>query len=99
MEFSKNFRNWQEFVGSGILDAPHDLQLVSHWEQVTEDEVKTPAEVYQDLANAGHHISFSRIPVTDEKAFESQDFDELVAVLRKAYFEDTQDFPAFIFNW
>lgn len=48
------------FLGSGNVERAHELELVNYWEEVTERTVKTPNEVYIDLAKQGCHISFYR---------------------------------------
>ncbi|KAJ7005434.1 paladin-like protein [Populus alba x Populus x berolinensis] len=51
-------------------------QMVDQWEPVSCDSVKTP--VYEDLQLEGHLYDYERVPITDEKSPEEQDFDILV---------------------
>jgi hypothetical protein len=46
--------------GSGLLDNASDLHLYTYWARVTEETVKTPMQVYADLALKGLHIEFAR---------------------------------------
>ena len=55
------------------------FQVVEDWEPVTEVDVQTPAEVYEELCNDGYHIDYLRVPVTDEKAPDGNDFEILMS--------------------
>lgn len=37
------------------------------WEPVTEADVQTPLEVYDELLRDGYDVDYLRVPVTDEK--------------------------------
>lgn len=52
--------------------------MVDQWEPVTHDSVKTPLEVYEKLQEEGYLVDYERVPITDEKSPEEQDFDILV---------------------
>ncbi|KAH8517096.1 hypothetical protein H0E87_005155 [Populus deltoides] len=61
-----------------VTDELPDGQMVDQWEPVSCDSVKTPVEVYEDLQVEGHLYDYERVPITDEKSPEEQDFDILV---------------------
>uniref|UniRef100_A0A6N2L7X7 Tyrosine specific protein phosphatases domain-containing protein n=2 Tax=Salix viminalis TaxID=40686 RepID=A0A6N2L7X7_SALVM len=61
-----------------VTDELPDGQMVDQWEAVSCDSVKTPVEVYEDLQVEGHLYDYERVPITDEKSPEEQDFDILV---------------------
>ncbi|KAK2078696.1 hypothetical protein QBZ16_003536 [Prototheca wickerhamii] len=65
--------------GNQILVAEEDdsFQVVQAWQPVSEADVQTPAEVYHELVEDGYDIDYLRVPVTDEKAPKSRDFDTL----------------------
>ncbi|KAF8008217.1 hypothetical protein BT93_K2020 [Corymbia citriodora subsp. variegata] len=69
-----------ERYGNKILvtDELPDYQIVDQWEPVSRDSVKTPLEVYQELQVEGYLVDYERVPLTDEKAPEEQDIDDLV---------------------
>ncbi|KAI3440985.1 uncharacterized protein J3R85_003031 [Psidium guajava] len=58
-----------------------DYRFVDQWEPVSRDSVKTPLEVsyvYQELQVERYLVDYERVPLTDEKAPEEQDVDDLV---------------------
>jgi len=58
--------------------------IVPQWEQVDEHSVLTLQEVYATLnLEFNNCIDFARIPITDEKTPEKQDFDELVERVKR----------------
>ncbi|XP_010035529.2 paladin isoform X2 [Eucalyptus grandis] len=61
-----------------VTDELPDYQIVDQWEPVSRDSVKTPLEVYQELHDEGYLVDYERVPLTDEKAPEEQDIDDLV---------------------
>ncbi|XP_034904213.1 uncharacterized protein [Populus alba] len=61
-----------------VTDELPDGQMVDQWEPVSCDSVKTPLEVYEDLQEEGYLYDYERVPITDEKSPEEQDFDTLV---------------------
>jgi hypothetical protein len=66
--------------GNQILVAHEDdaFQVVEEWEPVTEADVQTPLEVYQELVADGYDVDYLRVPVTDEKAPKPSDFQLLI---------------------
>ncbi|PSC67685.1 paladin isoform X1 [Micractinium conductrix] len=66
--------------GSQVLVAHEDdqFQVVEEWEPVTEADVQTPLEVYQELVADGYDVDYLRVPVTDEKAPKPSDFQLLI---------------------
>lgn len=41
------------------------MQLVHKWEEINEESVKVPSEIYQDLCREGFRVHYWRVPVTD----------------------------------
>ena len=78
-----------------ILVAHEDdqFQVVEDWEPVTEVDVQTPLEVYEELARDGFNVHYLRVPITDEKAPMGDDFEVL---MRNAWELDASD--SIIFN-
>ncbi|GAB4814185.1 hypothetical protein N2152v2_001231 [Parachlorella kessleri] len=66
--------------GHAIMVAHEDdqFQVVEQWEAVTEVDVQTPLEVYQELLEDGYDVDYLRVPVTDEKAPKDHDFELLI---------------------
>lgn len=54
------------------------FQVIEDWEPVTEVDVQTPAEVYEELIHDGYDVDYLRVPVTDEKAPMGNDFEILM---------------------
>ncbi|MBX3170835.1 MAG: hypothetical protein KF760_25740 [Candidatus Eremiobacteraeota bacterium] len=67
-----------------VAEENPDGSVVGKWVELKPGDVQTPAEVFQDLRAQGYKVDYARIPVSDEKAPENQDFDALVARLRTA---------------
>ncbi|EFN52818.1 hypothetical protein CHLNCDRAFT_26452 [Chlorella variabilis] len=69
-----------EQYGRQVLVAHEDdqFQVVEEWEPVTEADVQTPLEVYQELIADGYDVDYLRVPVTDEKAPKPSDFQLLI---------------------
>ncbi|XP_052174922.1 uncharacterized protein LOC127789885 isoform X2 [Diospyros lotus] len=67
-----------------VTDELPDGQMVDQWEPVTSDSVQTPLEVYEKLQAEGYLVDYERVPVTDEKSPEEQDFDILVNKISQA---------------
>lgn len=70
-----------------------DMSISGRWVELKPGDVQTPAEVFDGLKQQGYRIDYARIPISDEKAPENQDFDALVARLRSTH----QDNPL-VFN-
>lgn len=66
--------------GGVVLVAHEDdnFQVIEGWEAVTDVDVQTPAEVYAELVKDGYDVEYLRVPVTDEKAPEGDDFETLM---------------------
>lgn len=65
-----------------VHDEGPDGQPVARWETISPESVQTTREVVDMLRQEGYRIDYARIPVTDEKSPEPQDFDALVARLK-----------------
>lgn len=50
--------------------------------EITPDLVKTPRQVFDEVKAEGYPVSYHRVPLTDERTPEPQDFDELFRLLR-----------------
>ncbi|KAJ6803183.1 paladin [Iris pallida] len=61
-----------------VTDELPDGEMVDQWEQLMNDSVKTPLEVYEMLQVEGYLVDYERVPITDEKAPKEGDFDNLV---------------------
>ncbi|XP_037496180.1 paladin isoform X2 [Jatropha curcas] len=61
-----------------VTDELPDGQMVDQWEPVSRDSVKTPLEANEELQLEGYLFDYERVPITDEKSPEEQDFDTLV---------------------
>ncbi|KAI9082651.1 hypothetical protein K1719_035520 [Acacia pycnantha] len=51
--------------------------VVGYWENISVDDVKTPAEVYSSLKNDGYDIVYRRIPLTRERDALASDIDAI----------------------
>lgn len=67
-----------------VAEENPDGSVVGKWVELKPGDVQTPAEVFKDLQSQGYKVDYARIPISDEKAPENQDFDALVARLRSA---------------
>lgn len=76
-----------------VADESPDGKLVSRWEDVTPESVQTPRDVFDSLKAQGYNVDYARVPVSDEKSPEQQDFDALVRRLK-----DVSPDQAVIFN-
>ncbi|KAF3794398.1 Paladin protein [Nymphaea thermarum] len=61
-----------------VTDELPDGQMVDQWEPVTQESIKTPLEVYEELQAEGYLVDYERVPITDEKSPKERDFDMLV---------------------
>lgn len=83
-------------IYDGSIMVAHEddqFQVVEDWEPVTEVDVQTPAEVYEELLHDGYDVDYLRVPVTDEKAPMGNDFEIL---MKKSW--EVEDGGAIIFN-
>lgn len=51
--------------------------VVGYWENISEDDVKTPSEFYSFLKNDGYDIVYRRIPITRERDALASDMDAI----------------------
>lgn len=61
-----------------VADENPDGSVVGKWVELKPGDVQTPAEVFRGLQSEGYKVDYARIPISDEKAPENQDFDALV---------------------
>ncbi|KIJ51469.1 hypothetical protein M422DRAFT_157971 [Sphaerobolus stellatus SS14] len=47
---------------------PGVFEIVPQWEQLTDEDILTPREVFDLVAKEGYKVDYARIPVTDEQA-------------------------------
>lgn len=76
-----------------VSDETPDGKLVSRWEEVTPESVRTPREVFDGLRAEGYNVDYARVPVGDEKTPQPADFDALVK-----RFKDVSPEQPIIFN-
>ena len=67
-----------------VAEEAADGSIVGRWVELKPGDVQTPAEVYAGLQHEGYRVDYARIPISDEKAPEDQDFDALIQRLRAA---------------
>ncbi|KAI4378225.1 hypothetical protein MLD38_015734 [Melastoma candidum] len=60
-------------------DSPNANQstVSGYWENISEDDIKTPAEVYSSLKDEGYNISYRRIPLARERDALASDVDAI----------------------
>ena len=51
--------------------------IIGYWENISADDVKTPAEVYAALKDEGYDITYRRIPLTREREALTSDVDAI----------------------
>lgn len=71
----------------GNILAHEEVQLgdvSACWESVSRSTVMTSHDVYQELKSEGYALSYKRIPVTAESAFEPRQFDALTRAFLEA---------------
>eukprot|EP01018_Ginkgo_biloba_P008623 Gb_04875 [translate_table: standard] len=51
--------------------------IIGYWENISADDVKTPAEVYAALKDEGYNIDYKRIPLTTERESLATDVDAI----------------------
>lgn len=51
--------------------------VIGYWENVSEDGVKTPAEVYDNLNDEGYNCHYRRIPLTREREALARDVEAI----------------------
>ena len=74
LEEAKNYSN--QIL---VADEDDQFQVLEHWEPVSEADVQTPLEVYEELASeSGFDVDYLRVPITDEKAPKDDDFETLI---------------------
>ncbi|WIA11258.1 hypothetical protein OEZ85_011384 [Tetradesmus obliquus] len=61
-----------------VTEEDDDMNVIDVWEPVTESDVQTPMEVYQELIEDGYNVDYTRVPITDEKAPKDSDFELLI---------------------
>lgn len=57
--------------------ASKQASVIGYWENISADDVKTPAEVYAALKDEGYHITYRRIPLTREREALASDLDAI----------------------
>ncbi|PIA40733.1 hypothetical protein AQUCO_02400064v1 [Aquilegia coerulea] len=55
--------------------ALNQISVIGYWENISVDDVKTPAEVYAHLMDQGYSIRYRRIPLTREREARPADVD------------------------
>ncbi|XP_010544899.1 PREDICTED: paladin-like [Tarenaya hassleriana] len=57
--------------------ASKESRIIGYWENIFQDNVKTPAEEYAALKAEGYNISYQRIPLTREREALASDVDAI----------------------
>lgn len=65
-----------------IQDETQDERMISRWIEIGPNDVQTPREVFDGLRSQGFRVNYARVPISDEKAPEDADLDELVTRFR-----------------
>mmetsp|Transcript_8636 Transcript_8636/g.23207 ORF Transcript_8636/g.23207 Transcript_8636/m.23207 type:complete len:590 (-) Transcript_8636:439-2208(-) len=65
-----------------IMAEKEGYEMVKETETIADDAVKTPRELYSELAVEGYPVRLVRIPITDETAPEEKDFDDFVRLCK-----------------
>lgn len=61
-----------------LTDENDDFEMIQIWEKVSEADIQTPQDVFDQLVQNGYNVDCLRIPVTDEKAPKAVDCDQLI---------------------
>ncbi|KAI0303565.1 inositol hexakisphosphate-domain-containing protein [Multifurca ochricompacta] len=77
-----------------VEERPNVFSIVPLWENVTEEDIMTPGDVYNLMAKEGYKIDYGRIAITDEQAPLPGALSQLLDRVTSTY-ESTGDF---IFN-
>ncbi|KAI0685965.1 inositol hexakisphosphate-domain-containing protein [Cytidiella melzeri] len=51
-----------------VEERPGVFSLIPIWEEVSEEDIMTPRNVYELMATEGYHVDYDRVAVTDEQA-------------------------------
>ncbi|TVU46304.1 hypothetical protein EJB05_05830 [Eragrostis curvula] len=76
-----------------VIHETESGEIFDTWENVDNDAVLTPLEVYKHLECEGLPIKYARVPITDGKAPKSSDFDTIALNVAAASVD-----TAFVFN-
>jgi hypothetical protein len=76
-----------------VIHETDDGEIFDTWENVDNEAVLTPLEVYKNLESEGLPIKYARVPITDGKAPKSSDFDTIAFNVTSA-----SKNTAFVFN-
>lgn len=79
---------WAEALRCGgkfmVHEENPDGSLSEKWLPLQESDLQTAAEVFEQLREEGYQVDYARIPISDEKTPEGQDFDAILSRLREA---------------
>ncbi|KAJ3698159.1 hypothetical protein LUZ61_001864 [Rhynchospora tenuis] len=59
-------------------------KIFDSWEHITSESIQTPLEVYNGLELAGLPVKYARVPITDGKAPQTSDIDDIAANIASA---------------
>lgn len=76
-----------------VIHETDNGEIFDAWENVNNEAVLTPLEVYKHLESEGLPIKYARVPITDGKAPKSSDFDTIALNVAAACKD-----AAFVFN-
>jgi len=77
-----------------VEERPNVFSIVPLWENVSEDDIMTPGDVFNLMAKEGYNIDYGRVAITDEQAPLPGALSQLLERVTSAY-ESAGDF---IFN-
>ncbi|KAH9957448.1 inositol hexakisphosphate-domain-containing protein [Russula dissimulans] len=77
-----------------VEERPNVFSIVPLWENVSEDDIMTPGDVFHLMAKEGYNIDYGRVAITDEQAPLPGALSQLLERVTSAY-ESAGDF---IFN-
>ena len=63
--------------------------LVTEWKDANNKTILTPKEAYKQIEKEGYKIKYFRVPVTDERAPEPKDFDDLLNIIKDIDIKNT----------
>uniref|UniRef100_A0A6B2KYI3 Tyrosine specific protein phosphatases domain-containing protein n=1 Tax=Arcella intermedia TaxID=1963864 RepID=A0A6B2KYI3_9EUKA len=75
------------------------FKVTTQWVDVTEETIQTPRQIYlSEAQKSGVTLHFFRVPVTDERVMQNNNFDEVTSIISNALKEYNLEDIAFTFN-
>jgi protein-tyrosine phosphatase len=82
-------RESKKFGDQFLVHDESSTGLITKWQDSNPKTVLTPREVYEAIESEGYKVKYFRIPVTDERAPEPKDFDDLLEIIKDIDIENT----------